>query len=281
MPVPALSPTELALWCKFIYDISGIHLDDSKGYLIETRLGSLFEESCAWGWEDFLTKVKSDINANFKAKIIDAITTHETSFFRDIAPFELLQQKLIPEIMDRGKKLGLNPIPIRILSAACSTGQEVYSILMALKEMLTSFNGYDIRVVGLDISDAAIAKANEALFSTLEVERGIDEKKLEYYFVKEGDNYKIKEELRTLATFRKASLLDPIIAPTPFDIIFCRNIAIYFNLQDKIRLFKNMSKILNQNGALIVGSTETLTTIFPELEQKRHLRSVFYQMKTH
>lgn len=275
----ALSPDELTAWSRYIHDLCGVHLDATKGYLIETRLGGLLRESGAASWAELLHKVKSGAMAGAPGRVISAITTNETSFFRDTSPFELLQHKLLPELIDRRKAAGSRPVPIRILSAACSTGQEIYSTAIVLKELLGTFTGYDIRILGLDISDDAVAQASYAHYSRLEIDRGLAADKLSRHFEVVGDRYKVRDELRALATFRRANLLEPIASPAPFDIVFCRNVAIYFTEADKIRLFQNLGRSLAADGALIIGSTESITGLCPHFEPQRYLRAVYYRKK--
>ncbi len=273
-----LTRDELTAWMRYIHEICGVSLDTFQCYLIETRLGPLLRETGSGNWSELLFKTKA--GGRLRTKVINAITTNETSFFRDASPFELLQHKLFPELIDRRKKAGLKPVPIRILSAACSTGQEVYSTCIVLKELLGSFSGYDIRILGLDISDAAIAQAGYAHFSRLDIDRGLTADKLARHFEPVGERWKVKDELRALATFRNINLLEPLAAPTSFDIIFCRNVAIYFTEPDKIRLFRNLGLTLAHDGALIIGSTESLTGLCPEFEPQRYQRTVFYRRKT-
>lgn len=279
MSVPALTRDEFTSWSRFVMELCSIYLDDSKGYLIETRLVSLVRETGSASWSELLFKVKGDISGALRRKVVDAITTNETSFFRDSAPFELLQHKLFPELIDRRNKSNMKPVPIRILSAACSTGQEVYSTVIVLKELLGDFKSYDIRILGLDISDAAVAQASYACYARADLDRGLSLEKLNRHFQPEGDRWKVRDELRATTTFRRANLLEPIPAPAPFDIIFCRNVAIYFTEPDKIRLFAGIGRALARDGALIIGSTESITGICPDFEPKRHLRSVYYQKK--
>ena len=132
------SRDETAAWSAYVYEITGIHLDESKGYLIETRMAGLMRELGAASLSELLRKVKGDTSNVLRGKIIDAITTNETSFFRDTSSFDLLQHKIIPDLIDqRRKTLGnITPLPIRIWSAACSTGQEIYSTGIVLKELL-------------------------------------------------------------------------------------------------------------------------------------------------
>jgi len=277
----SITRDELAVWSRYIHEICGISLDESKAYLLETRLGGLLRDSGAASFSELYYRAKADLANALRRKIIDAITTNETSFFRDGAPFELLRQKLIPELVDRRRKAGARVVPIRIWSAACSTGQEAYSVGIVLKEMLGSLTGYDIRIVGTDISDKAVAAASYAQFSRLELERGMPPDKLTKYFVPSAEQWKVRDEIRALASFRTMNLLQPFTFPAPFDLIFCRNVAIYFTEADKVRLFQNLGRALARDGALIIGSTESLTGFCPEFEPKRHLRSVFYQLKGH
>lgn len=275
-----LTKDEMTAWSRLVMELCGIYLDNSKAYLVETRLSSMFRETGAGNWSELLYKVKGDASGAMRRKVIDAITTNETSFFRDTSPFELLQHKLFPELIDRRTKANLKPVPIRILSAACSTGQEAYSTIIVLKELLGDFRNYDIRILGLDISDAAVAQASYAHYIRADLDRGMSPDKLNRHFEQVGDRWKVRDELRAMTTFRRANLLEPIASTAPFDIIFCRNVAIYFTEPDKIKLFQNLGRSLAKDGALIIGSTESITGLCPEFEPQRYLRSVFYQKKS-
>jgi len=279
MSEAAITRDELGVWSRYIHEISGIHLDESKGYLLETRLGGLLRETGAHTFSELYYKVKADLANGLRRKIIDAITTNETSFFRDTSPFELLQHQPIPDLIVRRGKAGVKPIPIRIWSAACSTGQEAYSTGIAIKELLGDLRAYDIRILGTDISDKAVAQASYGHFSRQELERGMSPDKVSKYFMANGDRWKVRDEVRALATFRMMNLLEPFTFPLPFDIVFCRNVAIYFTEPDKIRLFRNIGKCLARDGYLLLGSTESISGLCPEFEPKRYLRTVFYQFK--
>jgi chemotaxis protein methyltransferase CheR len=271
-----LTDAESAAWRRYVHECCGVHLEPTQAYLIETRLAGLLRETGADTWDHLLRKVRS-APATFLTQVVNAITTNETSFFRDTAPFELLQHKLFPELIDRRRRAGFRQVPIRVLSAACSTGQEVYSVAIVLKELLGSFSGYDINILGVDISEKAIAQASYGHFSQLELARGLPPAKLARHFEPDRDRWKIRDELRALASFRRTNLLEPIATPTPFDIILCRNVAIYFTEPDKIRLFRNMGNMLAGDGVLLIGATESITGLCPEFEPKRYLRSVYYQ----
>jgi chemotaxis protein methyltransferase CheR len=275
---PAITREEMPVWSRYIKEICGIHLDESKGYLLETRLGALLPEAGASNFSELFNKARADSSSKLRNKIIESITTNETSFFRDTSPFELLRHKLIPDLMDRRSRTG-GRTPIRIWSAACSTGQEAYSTAIVFKELLGDLSRHDIRILGTDISNRVVAQASYGEYSRLELERGLEPEKLARHFVVSGDRWRVRDEIRSLATFRTMNLLEPYTMPNSFDIVFCRNVAIYFNEADKIRMYRNILKYLAKDGCLIIGATESITGLCPELEPKRHLRSVFYQCK--
>lgn len=275
----AVTRDELNVWIKYIYEICGISLDQTKGYLIETRLSPLVKEAGVSTFAELYYRAKSDSTQRLKRLIVDAITTNETSFFRDASPFDLIQHKLVPELIDRRNRAGRKPVPIRVWSAACSTGQEVYSIGMALLTLLGDLRGYDVRILGTDISDKAVAQASHGYYNKLELDRGMPPDKVRKFFTLEGDRWKVRDELRALATFKTMNLLEPFTFPVPFDIVFCRNVAIYFTEPDRIRLYRGIRRWLAPDGALIIGSTESLSGLCPEFESQRHVRSVFYRLK--
>lgn len=279
MSAVAISREEFSLWARYVHEISGIFLDDSKRYLLETRLGGLIQETGSGGFAELYRRAKSDITNGLRRKIVDAITTNETSFFRDNVPFDLLRHKILPDLIDRRAKSGLRPIPIRIWSAACSTGQEVYSTAIVAKELLGESCNYEIQIIGTDISNKALAQASYGIFSRLEMERGMSPGLIAKYFVPHGDRWKVRDEIRALASFKSLNLLEPFVFPLRFDIVFCRNVAIYFNETDKSRLFSKIAKSLSSDGVLMIGSTESITGLCSEFEPRRHLRGVFYGLK--
>lgn len=273
-----IKPDEIQLFAKYIHGVSGIHIEASKAYLLETRLGRLLEaEGCAT-YGEFYHKVKSDRSEALEKKVVDAITTNETLFFRDANPFELLRHKIIPEVIDYHASHTV-AAPIRIWSAACSTGQEVYSIAIVLKELLGRANLVNIDLMGTDLSDAAVKQASYGAYNKFEIERGLPKNQLQRYFVSSGENWKVKDDIRSMATFRKFNLMQPFSALGKFDIIFCRNVAIYFTLEDRKKLFNKIADALEPNGFLIIGSTESLTGVCPRFVPKRHLKSIFYQLR--
>jgi chemotaxis protein methyltransferase CheR len=270
-----LQPEEHRNFAQYIHSLCAVTLDDSKGYLIENRLASLVEDTGCGSYGALLQKARTDPSRALDRRIIDAITTNETSFFRDTAPFDLLRQKLIPEMADRSRTGGSG---IRIWSAACSTGQELYSIAIVLKELLGDPDRYGVRLMGTDISDDAVARASRGIFTPIEFSRGLTEAQRTKYFAPAAGGWRIRDEIRAMASFRKMNLMSDLTALGRFDIIFCRNVAIYFTERDRIALFEKMQRALETNGCLIIGSMESLNGVSPQFESKRHMRSVYYQV---
>ena len=276
-----IKPREFTEWSHYIQRICGVHLEPGKTYLIESRLAALLNEYACSSFGELYDKALKDGTRALENRIIDRITTNETLFFRDQSPFELLKHKILPDLLDRKMEMSMakSVIPIRIWSTACAMGQEVYSIAIILKELLGDLTAYDITILGTDISRDAVARASRGVYNRVEIQRGLSEERLQRYFLTCGDEWKIIDEIRSMATFKKLNLLSPFTCLSAFDIIFCRNVAIYFARDNRRKLFERISKALDPQGYLIIGSTETLTDIMPEFEPKRHLRTVFYQLR--
>jgi chemotaxis protein methyltransferase CheR len=275
-----ITPEEIKLITRYIYEISGIHLDESKKYLLETRLNGIAEEQGCSSYQEFYKKAKADASKGIERKIIDAISTNETLFFRDTGPFELLQHKIFPELIDaKASKSSMLNTNLKVWSAASSTGQELYSVAIVLQELLKDLSKYSIKLLGTDISDAAIAQASAGKYNKFEIERGLARDKLNKYFSPQGQMWKVNDQLRAMVNFRKFNLMTPFTGLGKFDIVLCRNVAIYFTLEDRKKLFHKIAEVLEPDGYLIIGSTESLTGICPRFIPKRHLRSIFYQLK--
>ncbi|MFZ5565130.1 MAG: CheR family methyltransferase [Thermodesulfobacteriota bacterium] len=273
-----ITPIEFKVFTKYIFDICGITLKEGKEYLVETRLSPLLEKHGCVSFSEIYYKAKRD--KDLEKEIIDAISTNETFFFRDVTPFEVLQHKILPDLIDR-RSAARRPsarIPIRILSLGCSTGQEVYSIAFILRTLGLGTDVYDIRVLGVDISNAAIAKASYGVYSDFELSRGLTPAQINQYFLKlDEGRWKIKDEYRWLATFETYNIFDPSRQLGRFDIIFCRNVGIYFSPIDRIKMYEKIAAMLEPDGYLLIGATESLTYDTDRFIPKKYLRAVFYQ----
>ncbi len=279
MSVVTIKPEEFKAFCKLIMDLTGIVLDQSKVYLVEARLSVMVKETGSAHFGELLDKLRQDASGVLRRQLINRITTQETSFFRDQAPFDMLKFKIIPDLVDARRRQfpSVARLPIRIWSAACSTGQEVYSILIALAEVFGDLGKFNLHILGTDISEQALAKASYGAYSRLELDRGMPETKLAQAFVKHGDQWRIKDELRACVSYRQFNLFDSLVPLGKWDIVFCRNVAIYFSDEDKRHLFNRIGQVMEPDASLVIGSTESLLGVCPQFTARRHVRSVFYQ----
>lgn len=270
-----ITTKELMELAVIVHKNCGIVLAKNKAYLIENRLEPLIEEHGFSSFGDLIVKAKdSSLLTNH---IVDLMTTNETSFFRDKKPYELLREKLLP---DWQVNCGENPGHLNIWSSACATGQEVYSIAITLMEYFKeNFSSRRrIKIKASDISDSAIVKASQGKYSNYEVSRGLTDVQLNKYFTREDNHWKIKDELRGMAYFEKMNLLQPKIEHGGFDIIFCRNVAIYFSKTDRQQLFQSLSSCLNETGVLIIGATESLFDINQQFKRVDYNGTAYYTL---
>lgn len=269
-----LKDSELDSVCKFVMEICGNKLDRSKGYLIESRLKEICGQTDVKSYSKLCEIAES--KKQLQNVIIDAITTNETSFFRDQASFDALQHKAIPELLDARFTTSARP-QLKIWSAGCSTGQEAYSIAMLLFEMIPNIHEWDLQILGSDISEAAVCKAISGEYTHFEMERGLPLEFREKYFHQVNDGYKISEQIRSVCHFEIRNLIEPFFGFGPFDVVFCRNAAIYFSGEDRTNLFKRITSCMARDASLFVGSSESLADIGPKFQPQHHCRSVFYQ----
>ncbi|MCK5100193.1 MAG: protein-glutamate O-methyltransferase CheR [Desulfobacteraceae bacterium] len=274
-----VTPDEFQLFKKYIYESSGIALESGKEYLLETRLNVLIDKYECTTFRELHRKSKSDISRKMEDEIIDAISTNETYFFRDKTPFELLQHKILPDLIDKRSKNSTFKPSLRLWSAASSTGQEIYSIAMTLDGMGISTSNYNIKLLGTDISDSAVAQASYGSYNKFEVSRGLEPQKLRKYFDETGDKWRINDQIRIMVQFKKLNLMKPFSDIGKFDIILCRNVMIYFTLEDRKKIYTNLARALEPDGYLLIGSTESLTNVTDIFQSKRYLNSTFYQFK--
>ncbi len=267
---------EIQVIARLVKDLCGVMLDQTKGYLIESRLSSVAEKAGCKSFSELYYKSRYDQNKALQEEIIDAITTQETLFFRDNSPFDALKHKALPELIDARAN---TPYPkrIRIWSAACSTGQEPYSIAMILRKLIPDIDSWNITITATDIADVAIAQASLGKYADHEIRRGMPPEDLQKYFIHEGNTWKVKDELRSMIKFQKLNLHQSFIGLGPFDIIFCRNVAIYFSQEARRDLFLRLSEKLTPDGYLFVGSSESLSDIGPRFAPQNHCRAVFYR----
>lgn len=237
---------------NLMFTEAGIKIGADKAYLVETRLSPLVRKYNLKDIETLINEAKMG-KSSYKEEIIDALTTNETSFFRDIKPFDTLEKVTLPEFIqkNRGKK------SIRIWSAACSSGQEAYSIRMVV-DKFPELSSWKIDIVGTDISREIVAKANAAKYTQFEIQRGLATKDLIKYFQKEGNEWRAKPQLKKDVIFKVENIFRPSHFLGKFDIVFCRNLLIYFDTDTKKKALNSIYNQMNAGGHLYIGGAETL-----------------------
>ncbi len=275
-----INPREHQLVAGYVYKQCGIVLDSNKAYLLESRLAPLAQELNCASFSDLYNKIINDRTKKLTNRLVDAMSTNETSFFRDNKPFEMFKFKIIPDLIDRLEQSSLPGKTINIWSSACSTGQEVYTIAMCLHEILgPDIRKYRIKIVGTDIADSAIVQASRASYSQFEIGRGMPDNLLRKYFVQDGSSWRVKDELRSMVFFRKQNLMESFSLLGKFDVVFCRNVAIYFSMEDRKSLFDRIAEQITPGGVLLIGSTESLYGVSDHYQRCEYHNSIFYQVK--
>ena len=262
--------------CGLVDDLCGIALDRTKDYLIENRFASLMKREGCESYAALAQKAKAITATSLRTEIIDTITTNETLFFRDTSPFEALQHKVIPEMLDLREK-SLFPNRLRIWSAACSTGQEAYSLAITIKRLIPNLEDYKITIVGTDISDAVVRKASRGRFAAHEIERGLPPHILATYFTQVGTDWQVHDEIRAMVSFQHLDLRTPFHHLGLFDIVFCRNVAIYFTPEIRADIFHRITKTMVPDGVLFVGASESLGDLGENFRPQQHCRATFYR----
>ncbi|MFN7293067.1 MAG: CheR family methyltransferase [Pirellula sp.] len=259
----------------FIEELCGISLDQNKSYLIDARLAPLVKQFDVRSATELVEKAKSAGGDSIRKALVEAMTTRETYFFRDTNIFDALKFKAIPELIDQKLKTKTNRL--RIWSAAASTGQEACSIAMILTEMIPDLPKWNIEIIGTDISEDALVKARKGVYTKLDVERGMPPEYTRKYMRPTTDGYQVQESILRLIRYQQLNLMNPFPFRDQFDIVFCRNVAIYFEKKVKIDLFRRMLPLLPTFGYLFVGGSETLFDCGPEFKAQSHCKGTFYQ----
>ncbi len=273
MQVTANETTQI---CELVHELCGLDIDGSKAYLIETRLSPVLKQHGLTCFEALANQARRPAQESLRQQIIDAITTQETLFFRDNSPFEALQFKALPEMID-AKAATAHPRRLRLWSAASSTGQEAYSMAMLMHEMIPDVEQWDVQILATDVSDQALAKASRGRYTDFECARGLPDKFRNKYFRKVDGGWQIADSIRYMLKFQRLNLLDPLPAIGPVDIVFCRNVAIYFEREERKQLFQRVKRVMSPGGYLFVGASESLLDLGAEFQPQAHCKSTFYQ----
>jgi chemotaxis protein methyltransferase CheR len=264
-----VNPSDYEYLRKLLKDHSGLDLSADKQYLIESRLLPLARKAGLADIGDLVQKMKNG-SSSLIAQVVEAMTTNETFFFRDKVPFDHFREKIMPEMLQaRASRKSL-----RIWCAAGSTGQEPYSLAICLKEMGAALGGWRVEIVATDLSNEVLEKSRAGIYSQFEVQRGLPIQMLVKYFKQTGQLWQLNADIRAMVQHRQLNLLHDFSQLGRFDVIFCRNVLIYFDQDTKAVIFERMAKILEADGTLLLGAAESvvgITDAFRPIADRRGL----------
>ncbi|HVZ83324.1 MAG TPA: protein-glutamate O-methyltransferase CheR [Terracidiphilus sp.] len=235
-----------------VFRLSQNVLDPSRDYLFDTRLSHLLRAQGLTQLEELVQHLRIRRNPILERAVAEAMTINETSFFRDGRPFELLRTELLPKLIEARRPQRT----LRFWSAACSTGQEGYSIAMLLLENFPSLAGWNIRIEGTDLSSNVVSRAQQGRYHRIEMNRGLPARNVVKYFDHVGEDWSVKSEIRNLCNFRVANLCEQLPFHERFDVIFLRNVMLYFSQETRRALLANVHRLLAPDGVLFLGSAE-------------------------
>jgi chemotaxis protein methyltransferase CheR len=266
-----MKPADFDFIKDMLYARSGLVITPDKAYLLESRLNPVAKQHNLLNLDDLIQKLRFSPPPILIKDVVEAMTTNETSFFRDLKPFDLFENTIMPHMLtERAAKKS-----IRIWCAACSSGQEPYSLAMILREKFgAKIAGWKIEIVATDISDDILTTARNATYSQFEVQRGLPITMLMKYFEQAGEQWKIKDDLKSMIRFSNFNLLNEMSLLGTFDIIFCRNVLIYFDEKTKGKVLANLAGRMEKDGFLLLGGAETvlgITDKFKLMPEKRGL----------
>ena len=264
-----MTPPDYEYLRKLLKDRSGLDLSADKQYLIEGRLLPLSRKSGMASISELVQKMKGG-SADITTQVVEAMTTNETFFFRDKVPFDHFRDSIMPEIL----QARTSRKTLRIWCAAGSTGQEPYSLAMCLKEMGAALSGWRVEILATDLSQEVLEKSRAGIYSQFEVQRGLPIQMLVKYFKQTGELWQINADIRAMVQHRQLNLLHDFSQLGVFDVIFCRNVLIYFDQDTKINIFSRLAKTTEPDGFLVLGAAETvvgLTDVFKPYPERRGL----------
>lgn len=259
---------------KVLREHSAIVLDDGKEYLAEARLGPLVRQEGLQTLSELVAHLQKLPFGRLHTQVVEALATNETSFFRDATPFESLKKVVIPRLMEsrNGSRT------INIWSAACSTGQEPYSVAMLLRENFLALDSWKVEILATDLSNDVLDRAKEGRYSQLEINRGLPAPMLVKYFVKDGTGWRIKDEIRSMVEFRQLNLVENWPTVQRMDIVLLRNVLIYFDLETRKLVYKRLRQVIGPDGYLLLGGGETPSNLDEGFQRVQYEKCDFYQL---
>jgi len=272
----SLTSADYDAFRRFLEEASGIVLGDNKHYLVTSRLTRLMREQGISSFAALMQRIRAD--SRLRNSIMDAMTTNETSWFRDSYPFDILKEELLPEYAKKQAR------QVRIWSAASSTGQEPYSLSMVVSEYLQkrpgSLPANGVQILATDISPTVLEQARKGVYEGVAVARGLSEERKRRFFTQTGEGWRVKDDIRGRVSFRELNLMQSYAALGKFDIIYCRNVLIYFSADLKRDILSRMARALNPGGYLVLGGSESITSYSDDFQLVRWRNGVIYRLQT-
>ena len=259
------------LLCRLLKERSGLVLTRDKAYLLESRLLPVARKRNMKSLDELILTLRGRPDGDLVRDVVEAMTTNESFFFRDIKPFDQFRNFILPQLM----KVRANRRSIRIWSAACSSGQEPYSLAMILNEEKAKLTGWQIEIVATDLSTEILDKAQAGAYSQFEVQRGLPIQLMIKYFKQQGDRWLIDSAIRAMVKFRGLNLLDDFTPIGQFDVIFCRNVLIYFDQPTKTMVLERMARLVPMDGYLFLGGAETVIGITDKFQSMPEQRGIY------
>ena len=270
LPATGLTAENYSFLQDQIYKGSGIVLDETKHYLIESRLLPIIRKERIGTLNELCSMIKGVSGEALRMQVVEAMTTNETLFFRDEAAFAALRETVLPALIEQRKTVR----KLSIWSAAASSGQEAYSLAMMLLDL--ELVGWQIRVLGTDLNSQVLARARAGRYMQIEVNRGLPAKYLTKYFQPVGGEWQIKDEVRRLVEFAPLDLRQSLGTLGPFDLVLCRNVLIYFDVATKKQILGNICRTLCAKGLLLLGSAESTINLNDTFTRKVMNGTTFY-----
>jgi len=272
----AISKTDFDYVSRLAHSEAALVIEPGKEYLVETRLGPLAQREGFASLAALIQQMRSEVKVNgLHHKAIDALTTNETLFFRDFHPFEASRRFIIPEILEQRASARR----LTIWSAACSTGQEPYTLAMLLLEHFPQLAAWSVSILATDLSPTVLKLAQEGKYSQFEVNRGLPASYLVKYFTKQDEKWCIKDEVKRMIEFRPMNLIQSWPVMPPLDLVFIRNVMIYFDVETKKTILKKIRDCLLPHGYLFLGTAETTTNLDPQYQPVTHGKAVVYRVQ--
>ncbi len=271
-----LGPGDYEAFQEYLQGVCGILLGRGKEYLVTSRLSGLMNTNGIGSVGDLLRQVRTGRNQGLQVSIIDAMTTNETFWFRDVSHFEMLADMVFPDAVSKPGR------PLRIWSSACSSGQEPYNISMTVQKYLSANPGRlsgGVEILGTDISSQILDEAKKGVYCGFSASRGMNADQQRRYFVAHGDCLEVRPEIRRRVSFRHQNITQNYALLGRFDVVFCRNVLIYFSAEKKSDIIDRIARSLNPGGYLFLGSTESLAAHSDLFDMVRHGGGIAYRLK--